>query len=208
MLNVVSLNLAGAALLSSSNMVGVKAFVTGVNTLITNHKATCVALQDLYIANNDASWLYKTLRSEFAQIGYRFMLSSFSRHEQLDPKMKTRGQGVALVLPNSYLVQNSIEFDDSGYWISCLMKCGSATTVRVVSAYSPGNDTFTNRGIRIQLNKVLTGLVGRPEPIVVCSDSNSVIDEKIDTMAGRQPKAFAFVSAPLYMHFSFTRLQS
>ena len=191
MLNVVSLNLAGAALLSSSNMVGVKAFVTGVNTLITNHKATCVALQDLYIANNDASWLYKTLRSEFAQIGYRFMLSSFSRHEQLDPKMKTRGRGVALVLPNSYLVQNSIELDDSGYWISCLMKCGAATTVRVVSAYSPGNDTFTNRGIRIQLNKVLTGLVERPEPIVVCSDSNSVIDEKMDTMAGsyKNPKS-------------------
>ena len=191
MLSVVSLNLAGAAVLASSNMVGVRAFVTGVNTLITNHRATCVALQDLYLVNSDTSWLYKTLRSEFAQIGYRFMLSSFTRQDQLDPKMKTRGRGVALVVPSSYLVQNSIEFDDSGYWISCLMKCGTATTVRVVSAYSPGHDTFTNRGIRIALNKILTGLVNRPEPVVVCSDSNSVIDERMDTMLGsyKNPKS-------------------
>jgi exonuclease III len=191
MLSLVSLNLAGAAVLSSSNMVGVRAFVTGVNTLINNHRATCVALQDLYLVKSDTSWLYKTLRDEFAQIGYRFMLSSFTRQEQLDPKMKTRGRGVALVIPSSYLVPNSIECDDSGYWISCLMRCGSATNVRVVSAYSPGHDTFTNRGIRIQLNKILTGLVNRPEPIVVCSDSNSVIDEKMDTMLGsyKNPKS-------------------
>ena len=119
------------------------------------------------------------------------MLSSFTRQDQLDPKMKTRGRGVALVVPSSYLVQNSIEFDDSGYWVSCLMKCSSATTVRVVSAYSPGHDTYTNRGIRIQLNKILTGLVNRPEPIVVCSDSNSVIDERMDTMLGsyKNPKS-------------------